>query len=134
MDQASRSAARGCRSLWRERRVPHLLRRGANVPGTDQGRGRGGGNARRLRFLRLAAGVQRCGPGMNRILFVYGTLMSSASHSMGARLGRQARLIGSASIAGKLYLLGSYPGLVETDDGVSRVWGEVFELEDAARS
>ena len=67
---------------------------------------------------------------MNPHLFVYGTLLSSAGHPMGARLGREARLIGEASIEGRLYRLGRYPGLVEVVDRESRVHGEVFALNN----
>ena len=47
---------------------------------------------------------------------------------MGARLGREARLMGEASIEGRLYSLGRYPGLVEVADRESRVQGEVYVL------
>lgn len=50
---------------------------------------------------------------MNVHLFVYGTLLSHAGHAMGARLRRDAQLIGPATMAGRLYNLGRYPGLVE---------------------
>ena len=53
---------------------------------------------------------------------------------MGARLGREARLIGEASIEGRLYSLGRYPGLVEAADRESRVHGEVFALNSPAAS
>lgn len=70
---------------------------------------------------------------MNTHLFVYGTLMSTARHPMGARLLREARLVGAATIAGRLYRLGWYPGLVEAADGAI-VHGEVFALADPAMS
>ncbi len=63
-------------------------------------------------------------------LFVYGTLMSTAGHSMGARLMREARLVGAATMPGRLYRLGWYPGLVEAKDGAGLVHGEVFTLAD----
>ena len=66
---------------------------------------------------------------MNPQLFVYGTLLSGAQHPMGARLGRESRLLGAASIAGcRLYSLGRYPGLVETTDAGGLVHGEVYAL------
>ena len=71
---------------------------------------------------------------MNPHLFVYGTLLSSAGHPMGARLGREARLIGEASVEGRLHSLGRYPGLVEVADRESRVHGEVYALDDPAAS
>ena len=72
---------------------------------------------------------------MNPHLFVYGTLLSSAGHPMGARLGREARLLGEATIAGcRLYSLGRYPGLVEVVDAKAIVHGEVFALNNPAAS
>jgi gamma-glutamylcyclotransferase (GGCT)/AIG2-like uncharacterized protein YtfP len=71
---------------------------------------------------------------MNPHLFVYGTLLSRAGHRMGARLRREARLIGEAAIQGRLYSLGRYPGLVETEAGAHKVHGELYRLEDPASS
>ena len=69
---------------------------------------------------------------MNPHLFVYGTLLSAAGHRNGARLQREARLIGEASIAGRLYRIERYPGLVEDSDPQLRVHGEVYALNDPA--
>jgi gamma-glutamylcyclotransferase (GGCT)/AIG2-like uncharacterized protein YtfP len=75
---------------------------------------------------------------MNPNLFVYGTLLSVAGHPMGQRLSSEARLVGAASIAGRLYRLGWYPGLVEANAsagaGGALVHGEVYALDDPARS
>jgi hypothetical protein len=40
---------------------------------------------------------------MNPHLFVYGSLMSTAGHAMGERPRREARLVGEATIRGKLH-------------------------------
>jgi len=72
-----------------------------------------------------------------RYLFVYGTLMS---RSGGAAIGgaeRRAlhaasRSLGEASVAGRLYDLGSYPALVSATDAGERCWGEVLTLDDPA--
>lgn len=69
---------------------------------------------------------------MNPHLFVYGTLLSTAGHPKGARLQREARLIGEASIPGRLYRIEHYPGLVECTDPQARVHGEVYALNDPA--
>jgi gamma-glutamylcyclotransferase (GGCT)/AIG2-like uncharacterized protein YtfP len=69
---------------------------------------------------------------MTNRLFVYGTLLSTARHPMGARLQREARLVGPATMRGRLYDLGSYPGLVEADGGDSLVHGEVYALNTPA--
>lgn len=67
---------------------------------------------------------------MNPHLFVYGTLLSTAGHPKGARLQREARLIGAASIPGRLYRIKHYPGLVEGPDPHDLVHGEVFALNN----
>jgi len=67
---------------------------------------------------------------MNPHLFVYGTLLSTAGHPMGARLQREARLIGEAFLPGRLYRIGEYPGLVEDTDPQVQVHGEVYVLHD----
>lgn len=69
---------------------------------------------------------------MNPNLFVYGTLLSTAGHPMGARLRRQARLIGEASIQGRLYDLGRYPGLLASADAPWKVHGELYALDSPA--
>jgi gamma-glutamylcyclotransferase (GGCT)/AIG2-like uncharacterized protein YtfP len=72
---------------------------------------------------------------MNPHLFVYGTLLSTAGHPMGARLGREGRLVGDATIQGySLYSLGRYPGLVEAADAPGLVHGEVHALSHPAAS
>ena len=67
---------------------------------------------------------------MNPHLFVYGTLLSTAGHRNGARLQREARLIGEASIPGRLYRIEHYPGLVEGTDPQELVHGEVHALNN----
>ncbi|HZT48772.1 MAG TPA: gamma-glutamylcyclotransferase family protein [Hyphomicrobiaceae bacterium] len=71
---------------------------------------------------------------MNPHLFVYGSLLSTAGHPKGARLAAEARLIGPGSIAGTLYRLSWYPGAVESGERGQRVHGEVYALDDPARS
>ena len=71
---------------------------------------------------------------MNPHLFVYGSLLSSIGHPSGERLRSEARLVGAASMPGRLYRVGWYPGLVEAAAGVSRVHGEVYALADPAGS
>ena len=71
---------------------------------------------------------------MNVNLFVYGSLLSSVLHPMGTRLRREARLVGAATIEGRLYSLGRYPGLVESPEGHYAVYGEVYDLDTPASS
>jgi gamma-glutamylcyclotransferase (GGCT)/AIG2-like uncharacterized protein YtfP len=71
---------------------------------------------------------------MNANLFVYGSLMSSSRHPVGDRLRREARLIGEASIAGRLYEISWYPGLVARGQPDEFVQGEVYALERPAHA
>jgi len=71
---------------------------------------------------------------MNALLFVYGSLLSRVRHPMGTRLRREARLLGEATVQGRLYSLGRYPGLVEAADSPYRVRGEVYDLTTPAAS
>lgn len=67
-----------------------------------------------------------------KLLFVYGTLLSGATGRLGAaerqRLGEEADCLGGARVCGRLYDLGSYPGLVVPGEAGEIVHGEVFEL------
>jgi gamma-glutamylcyclotransferase (GGCT)/AIG2-like uncharacterized protein YtfP len=74
-----------------------------------------------------------------RHLFIYGTLMSGATGALGhaqrARLARESRSLGAATMAGaRLYDLGRYPGLVESDTPSDIVHGEVVLLANPTRS
>jgi gamma-glutamylcyclotransferase (GGCT)/AIG2-like uncharacterized protein YtfP len=71
---------------------------------------------------------------MNTHLFVYGSLLSTVRHSMGTRLRGEARLVGLATIVGRLYSLGRYPALVESAEGPYPVHGEVYALANPASS
>jgi gamma-glutamylcyclotransferase (GGCT)/AIG2-like uncharacterized protein YtfP len=75
---------------------------------------------------------------MERHLFVYGTLMSTApgvfGKAMRERLQREAQLVGPAAIHGRLYDLGRYPALVDSEDPADLVHGEVFVLHEPSKS
>jgi gamma-glutamylcyclotransferase (GGCT)/AIG2-like uncharacterized protein YtfP len=71
---------------------------------------------------------------MNPHLFVYGSLMSALQHPMGQRLAKEADLLGAASMPGRLYRIRWYPGLIESDVPADRVFGEIYLLQDPARS
>ncbi len=70
-------------------------------------------------------------------LFVYGTLMRDASGVFGQterdRLRAESTSAGSATMSGKLYDLGQYPGLV-IGPGGGAVQGEIITLVDPART
>jgi gamma-glutamylcyclotransferase (GGCT)/AIG2-like uncharacterized protein YtfP len=61
-------------------------------------------------------------------LFVYGTLLSATGHPMSVRLSREARLLGPATLKGRLFDLGRYPALIETGPRDGLVHGEVYSL------
>lgn len=69
-------------------------------------------------------------------LFVFGTLMSAATGPLGRlrreRLMSEAQLLGPATIQGRLYDLGRYPGLVDTKSPYDSVHGDVLELADTS--
>jgi gamma-glutamylcyclotransferase (GGCT)/AIG2-like uncharacterized protein YtfP len=78
---------------------------------------------------------------MTDLLFVYGTLMRAAAaagmgREMRARLDAEGTWCGPATVAGRLYDLGRYPGLVSSGDAsdAPRVHGEVYRLRDPAAS
>jgi gamma-glutamylcyclotransferase (GGCT)/AIG2-like uncharacterized protein YtfP len=71
---------------------------------------------------------------VNPNLFVYGSLLARAGHPMGERLAREARRIGEACVAGRLYRISWYPGLVEGTAACEHVHGEVYALDDPART
>ncbi len=72
---------------------------------------------------------------MTANLFVYGTLMRVAAASalgrdMRDRLDRESNWVGAATVAGRLYNCGSYPGLVAGETPGERVHGELYRLRD----
>jgi gamma-glutamylcyclotransferase (GGCT)/AIG2-like uncharacterized protein YtfP len=62
-----------------------------------------------------------------KYIFVYGTLKRSVANPMGAMMRRHAHYIAEAIIAGRMYDLGPYPGLVLEDSGTA-VYGELYEI------
>ena len=67
-----------------------------------------------------------------RYLFVYGTLMRRSPHPMARFLAERAACTGEAKIAGELYNLGRYPGLIETGDPSAWVFGDLYDLGEKA--
>lgn len=64
-------------------------------------------------------------------LFVYGTLMRASRHPLARRLSMESRFVGRATIGGKLYSIGRYPGVVEDASQQYHVHGEVLQLRNA---
>jgi gamma-glutamylcyclotransferase (GGCT)/AIG2-like uncharacterized protein YtfP len=65
---------------------------------------------------------------MTHHLFVYGTLSPRHAPPEIAATVRRLRPLGPASIRGRLYDLGEYPGAVPNKNSRSVIRGEVFEL------
>src|SRR5690242_7171967 len=66
-------------------------------------------------------------------VFIYGTLREGEINDIGQAAARHGiaapRLIGRASVMGRLYDFGDYPGLVQ-DEAAGPVRGDVYEIED----
>ena len=81
----------------------------------------------------MKAGIEEMATDL-QFLFVYGTLMGSAASDYGRdmreRLHRELRSYGVATMQGRLYDLGSYPGLIGSADPGDLVQGEVVRLAD----
>ena len=60
-------------------------------------------------------------------LFVYGTL--KRGHGNHRVLG-DAKYIEDASMSGKMYSMGGFPGMIESDGLCDSVFGEIYEIED----
>lgn len=61
-------------------------------------------------------------------LFVYGTLMRRFHNTAARRLRRDAVFVCTATVSGKLFNLGAYPGLLLTHETGRFVHGEVYRL------
>jgi gamma-glutamylcyclotransferase (GGCT)/AIG2-like uncharacterized protein YtfP len=64
------------------------------------------------------------------LVFFYGTLMTGFDRRQRAGIDDKLRPLGRGSIRAALFDLGPYPAAVPADEG--RVWGEVYEVNDAA--
>ena len=62
-------------------------------------------------------------------LFVYGSLMRGMERAAFINNSHKARFVAEGVTAGKLYDLGSFPGMVEGENG-SLVQGELYEILD----
>lgn len=63
-------------------------------------------------------------------VFFYGTLMTGFDRPGRRQLDPHLAFAGRGSIAGALYDLGIYPAAIPAEGG--RVWGELYEVADAA--
>ena len=63
-----------------------------------------------------------------QLLFVYGTLRQGSGHAMVEWLVRASEFVDAAVFQGKLFMVASYPGAVESEDPADRVLGEAYRL------
>jgi gamma-glutamylcyclotransferase (GGCT)/AIG2-like uncharacterized protein YtfP len=71
---------------------------------------------------------------MTHHLFVYGTLSPQHAPPEIAATVRRLRPVGAASVRGRLYDLGEYPGAILSKSSRSVIRGEVFELPRDAQT
>jgi gamma-glutamylcyclotransferase (GGCT)/AIG2-like uncharacterized protein YtfP len=65
---------------------------------------------------------------MKDYLFIYGTLIPSEADKEIAHIVKRLRRLGTASVRGKLYNLGEYPGAVIDRSSNTSIRGELVEL------
>jgi gamma-glutamylcyclotransferase (GGCT)/AIG2-like uncharacterized protein YtfP len=68
----------------------------------------------------------------SRYLFVYGTLRRDSPHPMAAFLASHARFEVNATMPGRLYNLGPFPGMTPALEPGELVQGHVFEMNHPA--
>jgi len=67
---------------------------------------------------------------VGELVFFYGTLMAGFDRRRRAGIDDRLRYVGRGAIQGALFDLGLYPAVIPAPEG--RVWGEVYEMSDAA--
>jgi gamma-glutamylcyclotransferase (GGCT)/AIG2-like uncharacterized protein YtfP len=67
---------------------------------------------------------------MNDLLFAYGTLMLPFDNAIARCLYENSTFCGDATVPGRLYDLGPYPGLIYNRQSAQRVRGQVFRMHD----
>lgn len=65
-------------------------------------------------------------PNIPTSIFVYGTLRRDTQHQLFHLLARHARFLSEATVPGRLYDLGDYPGMLYPERG--RVVGELYTV------
>ena len=63
-------------------------------------------------------------------IFVYGSLRRDAKHDVFSRVKEHLQYVGHGYFSGILFDLGKYPGAIEADDGITKVRGEVYAVDD----
>jgi len=65
---------------------------------------------------------------MSEYLFLYGTLLPSNASGESPRIVRKLKRVGPATVRGRLYDFGDYPGAVLDRSAKTSIKGELFEL------
>lgn len=63
-----------------------------------------------------------------QILFIYGTLRRDLMHDLADVLVRDASFLGKGRVRGRLFSLGSYPGMVPSESYSDVIRGELYEV------
>ncbi|MDX1666375.1 MAG: gamma-glutamylcyclotransferase family protein [Saprospiraceae bacterium] len=66
---------------------------------------------------------------MTDLLFTYGTLMRGIPSKYAERLLQASDFLGEARVAGRLYDLGRYPGLISDPRSNKQVTGHIYKLK-----
>ena len=64
------------------------------------------------------------------LIFVYGTLLDGIQSNVARYFHANASFVSEGFIAGDLYDLGMYPGVVYDEQSLNRVYGHIFRLKN----
>jgi len=65
-------------------------------------------------------------------LFVYGTLREGRDDALAQRLNREAALLGTGALQGRLYRIDWYPGFIDSREDGECVYGDLYRLSEKA--
>lgn len=65
---------------------------------------------------------------MNRLLFVYGTLLAGMDNEYARFLKNHSQIIDKGTMQGRMYMIDWYPGVVESENKADQVHGQVLEI------
>ena len=68
---------------------------------------------------------------MKEYLFVYGTLRMGINNPYSQLLSSSARQVGAATVMGRLYNIGEYPGAIPDETTTFLLKGELYELDES---
>ena len=67
---------------------------------------------------------------MSNFLFLYGTLLPANASGKSRRIVKKLKPVGPATVAGRLYDLGDYPGGIPDESATTSIKGQLFELPE----